>query len=63
MQCLKAKQRLSDTNFELLTSLGLMLAMRATPVMGTGAFVLVNTLHTCTSILTGVTCTLTHICV
>lgn len=41
--------------------LGLMLTARATPVLGAGAFVLVNTFHTGTSILAGITFTLCYI--
>lgn len=45
-----------------LTCLGLVLAVRAAPVLGTGAFVLVSSFHTGSSILTGITRTLTYIC-
>lgn len=41
--------------------LGLVLAVRATPVLGAGAFVLVDPFHTGTTILTGITGTLTYI--
>lgn len=41
--------------------LGLMLAVRAAPVLGAGAFVLVDTVHTGSSVLAGVTRTFTDI--
>lgn len=49
-------------NVVLLTCLGLVLAVRATPVLGAGAFVLVNTFHTGTTILAGIARTLTYVC-
>lgn len=44
------------------TCLCLVLTVRAAPVLGAGTFVLVNTFHTGTSILAGITFTLTYIC-
>lgn len=59
---IQTNKRISDIKFAILTCLGLVLAVRATPVLWAGAFVLVNTFHTGTSILAGITCTLTYIC-
>lgn len=44
-----------------LTRLGLVLAVRASPGLGAGAFVLVNAVHTGASVLAGVAPTLTHV--
>lgn len=46
----------------LLTCLGLVLAVGAAPVLGAGAFVLVDTFYAGTSILARVTRTLTYVC-
>lgn len=52
----------SEIHFVVLTCLGLVLAVRATPALKTGALVMVNTFHTGTSILAGITCTFAYIC-
>lgn len=57
----QTKQSMSDMNVVVLTCLGLVLAVRATPVLGAGAFVLVHTFHTGTTILAGIACTLTYV--
>lgn len=55
------KTYVSVVSVVVLTCLGLVLTVRATPALGAGAFVLVKTFHAGTTILAGIACTLTYV--
>lgn len=55
------RSRISGMHESVLTGLGLVLTVGATPALRTGAFVLVQTLHAGTTVLAGIACTLTDV--
>lgn len=52
---------ISGMRASVLTRLGLVLTAGATPALRAGAFILVQTLHAGTTVLTGIACTLTDV--